>query len=529
VIRVLFLLALWLGACQSQPPDPQPPAEPSCDEPLFEQLQFFDHDSLPTRWGLNQGWPGIAVGDFTGDGWPDVLMAYTGGSALLVNDGTGALAVDEGATMDGEPLPRARAAAAVDLDGDGDLDGFLGLYDAADEEIFLWNDGHGRFTSTRLAGSDSIPWGPSFGDLNGDGRVDLYLATYDALHSAEAIISGEEVGRGHAVYLQAPDGTFVREEGAVPEEVDRAVSLQGALLDADLDGDLDVYMANDFGPFVLPNRLLKNDGTGHFTVAEECTCDLSMYAMGAGVGDPDSDGDPDIYISNVGSPRYLQNLGDGTFADSSISSGAWIEPAPENMTSWGVRFFDADQDGCQDAVVVYGRLGANQGADFILNYESGGEWSESDYQADLLMLGDCAGGFTRAPASVFADGRRARAVAVGDLDRDGRPDLVIAGKHYLSTWRNAGGCPPGVRVTLDAGPGNRHGLGAKVQTTVGSHTDTRWMLIDSTASSSEPALYIGLGESERADTIKVTWPDGTVEQHEDVPRGTRLDLVQGEP
>lgn len=84
-------------------------------------------------------------------------------------------------------------------------------------------------------------------------------------------------------------------------------------------------------------------------------------------------------------------------------------------------------------------------------------------------------------------------------------------------------------MTLDAGPGNRHGLGAKVQTTVGSHTDTRWMLIDSTASSSEPALYIGLGESERADTIKVTWPDGTVEQHEDVPRGTRLDLVQGEP
>lgn len=526
------ILSLWTLGCKPVP-DPPPGVLPSADsgEPATCEAhrlvlsQSFDDTTLPTRASPSKSWPGVAVGDFDGDDWPDVLMAYGGGSTLMRNDGTGRLIQDDAATADGEPLPRARSVAAADIDGDGDLDAFLGLYESGREQLVLRNDGTGHFTREPIAGSTAIPWGASFADLDGDGRIDLYIATYDAPHDAETIMAGEAEGSGHAVYTQRADGSFQALPGAIPDAVQAGLSLQGALVDYDLDGDLDLYMTNDFGPFVLPNKMLENDGTGHFSVVDDCYCDLAMYAMGTGVGDPDNDGDPDLFISNVGSPVYLENQGDGTFADATRASGGYIEPTPENMTSWATTFFDADQDGCEDVLVVYGRL--NSEGQLILDHESDGAWSEAEDQPDVLLRGDCAGGFTRAPAEDFADPGRARAMAIGDLDRDGRPDVITAGKHYLNVWLAEGGCAPGLRITLDAGPGNRQGFGAKVEVLGAEGTQTRWMRTDTTASSSEAALYVGLGTASHARSVVVTWPDGTREQVDDVPAGTPLHIEQG--
>jgi hypothetical protein len=302
------------------------------------------------------------------------------------------------------------------------------------------------------------------------------------------------------------------------------VSLQGAVIDADMDGDLDVYMTNDFGPFVLPNQLLVNDGTGTFTVSEGCDCNLSMYAMGTARGDPDCDGDPDMFITNVGSPKYLMNLGDGSFADATLASGAYIEPTPLNMTSWGSVFVDANQDGCMDLLTVFGGLSGD--GELLLDYESGGTWTEEEEQADVLLLGDCEGGFVRADAAVFEDISRARVLAIGDLNGDLRPDVVTAGKHFIHFWLAEGGCEPGLRVSLDAGPGNHQGIGAGVAVELGEQTVTQWMLPDTTASSSEHALYFGFGGRSYADTVSVTWPDGSVVRHELVEAGTTLHMVR---
>ncbi len=517
-----FLTFGGLG-CQSPPhvtPAEDTASWQTCEDYRLVLAQEWTEEQLPQRHSSSRNWPGHGLGDFSGDGHVDVLLAYGGGSALLVNDGTGMLTLSEEATLDGQPLPRGRGVAAADIDSDGDLDAFLALYDEDTEQILLINDGTGRFTTQTIPDSAYIPWGASFGDLNGDGRLDLYIATYNAPHSAEKIMSGSVLGGGHGVYLQQPDGQLRRRDDAIPAEVDTAVSLQGALLD----GDLDIYMDNDFGPFVLENQLLLNDGTGRFSVSEDCFCDVSMYAMGAAHGDGDDDGDPDLFISNIGSPKYLMNLGDGTFADTTLTNGTFIAPSPENMTSWGAAFFDANLDSCLDIILVYGRL--NSDGALVLEYESGGEWTDPDGQSDLLLLGDCAGGFEQAGAEVFANPARSRAVAIGDINADGRPDAVISGKNFLQVWLGEGGCPPGLTVRLDAGAGNRQGIGATVAVTLGDRTVTQWMLPDTTASSSEHALFFGLGGRPRADRVDITWPDGTTERHEDVSAGTTLSLTR---
>jgi hypothetical protein len=524
VLLLPFLVGCSGDTVTDTDTSPDPITWETCDDFRMVMSQAWAETDLPTRESTKGSWPGVAIGDFNGDELPDVLMAYGGGSALLVGDGSGWFVLDAGASLDGEPLPRARAVAATDIDSDGDLDAVLSPYNEGELQLLLRNDGSGRFTGEPLAGSGYITWSPVFGDLNGDGRLDLYMATYTALHDVEPILAGEAFGEGHAIYFQDADGSFVRDEAALPESIQIGLSLQGALLDVEGDGDLDIYMTNDFGPFVLPNRLLLNDGAGAFTVDEDCACDLSMYAMGTAVGDADGDGHPDLFVSTVGSPALLKNLGDGTFVDSTLASGAYIPPTEDNMTSWGTVFFDPNQDGCQDLVIVYGGLNAD--GQLVLDYESGGEWTEVDKQQDVLLLSDCAGGYTRAPAEVFQDTGRARAVAIGDLNQDGRPDVVIAGKHYLDVWLAEGGCEPGLALWLDAGFGNRQGIGARVEVDLGDRTVTQWMLPGTTASSSEAALWLGFGGRSRADSVTVTWPDGETERIADVAAGSVLRLVQ---
>lgn len=467
--------------------------------------QDFTKETLPTRDSYEKGTPGVAAGDFTGDGWPDVLLAYGGGSVLFVNDGTGQLVEQADATLDGAPLPPGRAASLADIDGDGDLDAFLALETEPSEQVIMRNDGSGQFTSMTVAGSEAMPWGASLADLNGDGRVDMYIATHTASHDYDGILSGETEGWGHGVYLQSEDGQFIKDEDALPESMLDSLSYQGALVDYDNDGDMDIYLANDFGPWVEPNQLLMNDGHGRFSVVNDCACDLSMFAMGAAVGDPDNDGDPDMYLSNVGSPVYLENMGDGSFVDATRASGSWIEPTPLQMTSWATLFVDVDQDSCEDLFIVYGSTGGDSG--FL---QSIGEehWTEEKKQTDVLLRGDCTGHFERAPESEFADRSRARAAATADLNRDGRPDLITAGKHFMHVWLGEGGCESTLRVRLDGPTGNRLGLGARLEVTASGRTQTRWMTVDSTASASEPVLLVGLGNEDMAETVTVTWPDG---------------------
>ncbi|MFT5682606.1 MAG: hypothetical protein ACI8RZ_003528 [Myxococcota bacterium] len=486
-------------------------AAPVVCEPLqISVAQEWNEEDLPERLTTSTR-PSLAMGDFDGDGWLDVFFGYADGSMFLWNDGTGDLTPGPEGPIE-MPWPSASAAAIGDIDGDGDLDLYLGR--ARDSDHLLINDGGRSFTLTTLPDSETAASHGAFGDFDRDGDLDLIVGTMPENPDTEGIVNGTELGTGSRLYLQ-DGGDFQVSQGALPAETAAGMVWQISPIDADSDGDLDLYLAHDFGPFLAPNQLLLNDGTGYFTVAEDCFCNIEMHAMGTAVGDANGDGYPDLYITDAGGPNLLINEGDGTFYDATIASGADIGPTPEHMTSWGTTFADLNQDGCLDLPVLFGNLG--QHSDYITE-NINPDWIDGEEQPDLLLLSDCEGGFSQAEESGFSDPSRTRNIAIGDLDRDGRPDIVTAGKHFIRAWRTAGGCPPGLTVSLQQAPG-ASALGAKISVIADGRHTTQWILPSTTNSASSAELYFGLSGADTAESVTVHWMDGSQETFNVVPAG----------
>lgn len=461
-----------------------------------------------------KGLVGLALVDLTADGWLDLVFTTQAGTTFLYNDGTGTLIEGTPPPIDlSEGWPSGQSIAAVDLEQDGDWDFYLGR--ARLPDLIAWNNG-GSFTTEVLDRGDGSPFSGHFADADADGDLDLVVANGYWDVEAEDVVAGEAFGDENRLYLQ-DDGRFIDATDRMPADSLNGITFQAVWVDTDLDGDLDLYIANDAGPWIQPNTLLLNDGTGHFTRAEDCSCDLAMYAMGVAVIDIEHDGDPDLYITDVGGPNLLVNDGTGAFYDGTLAAGADIPPTEQNMTSWGTAAVDLDRDTCDDLAIIFGVSGSN--ADFISEIDP--TWIDGDEQSDVLLQGDCAGGFSRADWG-FGDAERGRSVAVGDLDRDGRPDLVTAGKPFLRVWRTTGGCETG--LTLRPAPGVL-AIGARLEVTIAGHSRTSWMLPWSASSSSAHEWVIGLADADHADRIVITWPDGQTTTLEDIPAGSVLEVA----
>jgi hypothetical protein len=231
------------------------------------------------------------------------------------------------------------------------------------------------------------------------------------------------------------------------------------------------------------------------------------------VGDADQDGLPDLYVTDVGGPKLLRNLGGASFADATLAMGASIPPEPESLISWAAAFVDLDQDMDQDLLVTFGQSGDDKVATMGMGWEDGEE------QPDQVLLSDGAGQYSRGAFPSFQESGRSRSAAIGDLDRDGRPDVLIAGKHFLSHWRGTGGAPVGITLQLRAAGQNLQGIGARVEVSAGGRTETSWLLPSTTGGSSAPELYLGLGGAPEAELLRITWPDGEVVELEGVGPG----------
>ncbi len=481
---------------------------PTACAPLGITLtQTFQSDVLPARASLDHAEPGVGLGDLDGDGDLDALIAWAGGSFGLRNDGTGTFALDETISLDTGVWPGGTSVALTDLDADGDLDAYLGHSDATDK--ILWNDGAAHFTEQALSGSEpgSASWTGAFADMDNDGDLDLYVAARIPDIEPGNVIAGTEIGLPNYIYRNE-GGVFTREDARLPQANNYGLTFHGAWVDVDSDGDLDLYEANDFGFYVTPNRLLLNDGTGHFTEAEDCFCDIPVYGMGVAVGDYQGDGHPDLYVTDFGSPNLLTNLGDGSFADSTVAVGAYIPPSDTNFASFGTSFADLDRDGCSDLVVAHGRLGGTLGIflDDMLGVEE--DMTDPDLQSNVALLNDCET-FTRATNTDFdryLD--RERSIALGDVNGDGRSDMISAGKALVRIWITSGGCEQGLLVRLHQPGLDPSGIGARVQVTANGRTQTQWMLPSTLHSSSAEELNFGLGSATEGQ-VEVLWPDGT--------------------
>jgi hypothetical protein len=483
--------------------------------------QFLDVD-LPNIVSHDHTMQGVAIGDLDGDGWLDALMAYGGGSAGFRNDGTGNLLLDPTIDSDGAPLPSAMAVALADLDGDGDLDAYLGR-DRGDAGRILYNDGTGHFQSVALPDSAQAASTGAFGDFDGDGDLDLYVGATTTSTDVTGVLDGTITrGDGDRLFIRNADGTYSNETTQrIPSDSDWGWTFQGSPLDYDGDGDLDIYLAHDMGAYMIPNRMLRNDGTGHFTRDADCDCELIMYGMGAGVGDANGDGLPDIYITDIGGPNLLVNLGDGTFADATLALGADIPPTEENLTSWGNTFLDVNLDSWPDLAVVFGQLGQPEFVEALEGTDP--NWTDGTEQTDALLLSDASGQFHRS-VDAWPEGKTERSVAVGDLDRDGDPDLITVGKYLFRQWRTDNSCGPAVRVMLHGKGLNPQAFGAKVEVHLAGRSVYQWALPSTTGSSSAPELYFGLGGVSQLDGGTVTWPDGSTTDFGPAQSGDVVDV-----
>lgn len=481
-----------------------------CPPATVTEHQAWTPDDLSAL-SQTKGLVGIAVVDLTGDDWLDVVLTAQGGTAFLYNDGTGELVEGEPPPIDlEEGWPGGQSIAAVDLEQDGDWDLYIGR--ARQPDLIAWRDGD-SFRVEALPDSEGSAFSGHFADADADGDLDLIVANGYFDVEAEDVVAGLVKGDENRLYFQE-GGRFIDATDRLPADSLDGMTFQAAWVDADSDGDLDLYIANDAGPWIAPNILLLNDGAGNFSHAPECFCDLAMYAMGVAITDIEQDGDPDLYITDVGGPNLLVSDGDGTFFDGTLAAGADIPPTEQSMTSWGTAAVDLDRDTCDDIAVIFGVSGSN--ADFVSEIDP--TWVDGPLQPDVLLQGDCAGGFQAADWG-FADPERGRSIAVGDLDRDGRPDLVTAGKPFLRAWRTSGGCETG--LTLRPASGTL-AIGAKLTVTIGEEQRTSWMLPWTASSSSAHEWVVGLAGADHADTLTVSWPDGRTTTLSDVAAGSGI-------
>lgn len=439
----------------------------------------FEHESgaagglhLPETMGAGAAWI-----DFDGDGWLDLYLVQSG--PFPPGDGEAAAAADRlfrnlGPDAAGEVRFVAADAGrlangygqgvvAADVDGDRDVDLLVSHYGPT---VLLRNDGAGRFASAEslrpraaVAGSEEFPWGSSMAlaDGDGDGDLDLYVSRY-LTYSPDHGLECRRDGPGSPPEVCDPslfrgqhDRYYVNRGGGRFEDATEAVGVGGAdgkglgvlFTDLDADGWPDLYVAND----LTLNLLFRNLGDGTFE-------DQSLMSgaavnrngrpeagMGLAVADFDADGDPDLAVTNfdVETNTLYRNASSGNdllFEDVSATSGFGLPSF--NLLGFGIVTEDFDGDGALDAYVANGHIFASPRRD-----------NTAHRQRNLLLQGRAAGSFSEVRCD-WTDGQPlvSRGAAVADFDNDGDADLVVtANDGPARLWRNdtPGLCAAGVR------------------------------------------------------------------------------------
>lgn len=498
-------LALLIACSKDTPSDSDsaPVVQwPACAAPTLTPTQSLEPVREPASLSPH-GSVGAALEDLDGDGDLDLALVTMEGEGLLyVNDGSGAF------TVAPVTLPPATGLATGDMDGDGVVDLLLTIPNAPD--MIAFTDGR---TPIEFGDSEAEEFSIAVADMDGDGDLDVFTSAYNTALQPSDLEGGQ--GTGSRLYENQGDGSMVDVSARIPADVLDDVAFMAQWVDADGDGDLDLYTANDYGPYTGRNRLLLNDGSGQFSDATDCACDRAMYAMGVAVGDPTGDGLPELYVSNLGGPVLFSATGTGAFVDITAATGASVPNSADRLAGWGTQFVDLSGDGRDDVAMVFGTL--TPGSDGSDAEDLDPSFQDGAAQRDLFMLATDQG-FVEAPEAGFTDDRVGRDLLVGDLDGDGDPDLVSAGIWYVQTWHTESECQ---HVVVDLPPS---AVGARVQAVQGERISTRWMLPASTWSTSASQVFLGLGPaSEDTVSVTVTWPDGSTWTQDNVAGGSRLE------
>jgi hypothetical protein len=433
-------------------------------------------------------------------------------------------------------------AAAADVNNDGCVD--LYLTNLGPNQLYR-NNCDGTFADvSRASGADDPAWSvsASFFDYDRDGWLDLYVGNYVQWDVASDKPCTGLTGRRDyctpKVYVPAPDRLYRNRGNGTFENV-TARALAGGpfgpalgVVSADFnrDGWIDIYVANDGAQNLLwinqRNGTLRNDA---LLAGAALTGDGKAEAsMGVDAGDFDNDGDEDLHVAVLPAEgtNLFVNDGSAGFEDRGAASG--LGPMSLGYSGFGSAWLDFDNDGRLDVLTVNGAIEAIKGR------PPGAPFPYDEPKLLFRNLGD--GRFENVSGragAVFAVPEVSRGAGFGDIDNDGDTDVVVSNIHaparLLINQAAAGRHWLGLRLTGGSGRG-RDMLGARVEVVrSGGPTLHRRVRSDgSYASAGDPRVLAGLGESSAVSSIRVTWPDGSVEERSGVPADRWTTIRQGE-
>ncbi len=436
-------------------------------------------------------------------------------------------------------------AAVGDYDNDGDPDLLvtsLGTGDSPAAQLYR-NDAGRRFVEvTREAGLDVQGWATSAGffDADNDGDLDLLILRYmrwgfdvdhrcgmEASHGRSYCHPDLFPPESNVFYRNNGDGTF-RDASASSGIADHAGKGLGlAFADYDLDGWTDIAIANDSHR----QFLFRNLGNGKFS--EEALMAGTAFddhgAEFAGMGilfqDLDDDGRADLVVTTLSQERYALffNTGGGLFDYSTGRSG--LGSATQLFAGWGLAAFDADADGRREIFFANGHVMDNiEQSQPHISYLQPPLLFRLDGRT-LTDVSDSAG-------ALFSTAWASRGAAVGDMDDNGLPDLVVAnlgGVPYVA--RNVSGGDNGwIGVRLQGCASNRDGLGASV-VLEGEDGPAQRRTVTRSGSylaARDPRVFFGTGQRQTLASLTVIWPSGAVSTHENL-QANAVNVIQETP
>jgi hypothetical protein len=504
---------------------------------------------------------GVAIGDYDGDGRPDLFVVSKTESCRLFRN-LGDWKFEEVTEKAGvaDPGDAARVwkqgATFVDVNNDGWLDLYVCRFNAPN--LLYVNQHDGTFKESAHAYGLDVKDGSamaSFCDYDRDGWLDVYLAVNTSDYARHP------TGQRGYLFHNNRDGTFT--DVTVRAGISGETQTHSATWwDYDNDGWPDLYVANDYG---AGDPLYHNNHDGTFTnVLDRVVPHTTFSSMGSDVGDVNNDGRIDFFVADMAAtnhqkdqrsiadargrgaeladdptnfPKYHRNAlflntGAGRCLEASCLAGL----AATDWT-WSVRFEDLDCDGRLDLFVTNG-MRVEQNVDVtnrMMAAESTAERvrimrdSPPLVEAHLAFrnLGDLqfesvgpAWGLDHKGISFGA--------AFGDLDGDGDLDLVYSNyRDGVTVLRNDGVAGHALVVDLHGTQSNRFGVGAtvKIETDSGVQVRQLWSA-RGYLSSSEPMVHFGLGGETRVRRLSVVWPSGVEQTFDDVQADQRLTITE---